>query len=112
MLNKLAEDINAAVLNKLHKLAAKSGISNPMGGAPTASAPKPVKTAPVMSTPPINDMMPKVTTAVTSGMTLPTQTAANMSSASQAGVANNAVMPTSMWSGNKIGSLIDILSRL
>ena len=80
----------AGYLDLLEKEAAgKSGISNPMGGSPKSTAVKPVNTAPVMSAAPINDLLPKATTAQSAGLPALTQ----LPTANQSGVTNNAVLP-------------------
>lgn len=69
--------------------AGKGGISNPMGGSSTSTATKGVKTAPVMSAAPINDLLPKATTAQSAGLPALTQ----LPTANQGGMTNNAVLP-------------------
>lgn len=71
--------------------AGKGGISNPMGGSSTSTATKGVKTAPVMSAAPINDLLPKATTAQSAG--LPALTQLPTANTTQSGVMNNAVLP-------------------
>ena len=71
--------------------AGKGGISNPMGGSAKSTATKGVKTAPVMSAAPINDLLPKATTAQSAG--LPALTQLPTANATQSGTMNNAVLP-------------------
>ena len=71
--------------------AGKGGISNPMGGSPNSTTAKGVKTTPVMSAAPINDLLPKATTAQSAG--LPALTQLPTANTTQSGVMNNAVLP-------------------
>ena len=94
----------AGYLDLLEKDAAgKGGISNPMGGSSTSTATKGVKTAPVMSAAPINDLLPKATTAQSAG--LPALTQLPTANATQSGVMNNAVLPMMKSSDLKLANI-------
>lgn len=101
----ILDDIADRAMFKLAELAekiaaGKGGISNPMGGSAGATASKPVKTAPIMSAAPINDLMPKATTAMTAGLpNLMNNMNQATQQATQSGVMNNAVLPWNNKSG-------------
>lgn len=98
----------AGYLDLLEKEAAgKGGISNPMGGSSTSTATKGVKTAPVMSAAPINDLLPKATTAQSANLPALTQlpTANTAISTTQSGVMNNAVLPMMKSSELKLANI-------
>lgn len=103
--NYILNDIADRAMFKLAALsekvaAGKGGISNPMGGASTSTAAKPVKAAPIMSAAPINDLMPKATTAMTAGLpNLMTNMNQATQQSTQSGVMNNAVLPWNNKSG-------------
>ena len=83
--------------------AGKGGISNPMGGSATSTTTKGVKTAPVMSAAPINDLLPKATTAQSAN--LPALTQLPTANTTQSGVMNNAVLPMMKSSELKLANI-------